>query len=60
MKILNLLGLMAVLTFGALSVSQAGESCCKTEKACCAKDSKCCEKSSCNKSICDNKSNCTK
>lgn len=45
MKTLNMLGLVAALTFGAFTVSQAADSCCKPEKKeCCAKGGECCKK----------------
>ena len=44
MKTLNLLGLLAALTLGAFSVSQAAEDCCKPDAPCCAEGAKCCDK----------------
>jgi len=44
MKTINMLGLLAALTFGAFTVSQAADSCCKPGAACCADGGKCCKK----------------
>ena len=44
-KLLNLLGLMAVLVVGASASAQAAEGdCCKPGAACCKPDAPCCPK----------------